>query len=121
MTRLLVDTAEGIRKKFGPDHDYLLFRTLLLDNAGEQSSDCTEFTTAMDNLTGGSCERIYSDPSREKSKSAAELAVKSLELRMKAIMLDRSLPVTFWRLAYQEAIEISNLIQAHRHKVSLHI
>eukprot|EP01047_Picozoa_sp_COSAG01_P013903 COSAG01_NODE_665_length_14398_cov_91.714595_4_plen_231_part_00 len=54
-------------------------------------------------------ERVYSDPTREKSKSAAELAVKALELRMKGIMLESSLPVTFWKLAYDEAIEISNM------------
>ena len=44
----------------------------------------------MDELEGGSCERVYSDPTREKSKSAAELAVKALELRMKGIMLTDS-------------------------------
>ena len=63
----------------------------------------------MDELEGGSCERVYSDPTREKSKSAAELAVKALELRMKGIMLESSLPVTFWKMAYDEAIEISNM------------
>eukprot|EP01047_Picozoa_sp_COSAG01_P054682 COSAG01_NODE_6002_length_3907_cov_11.824055_5_plen_150_part_00 len=97
------------RQKYGPDHTHLLFRTLLLDNAGEQSDNNAEFNAAMDGLTGGSCERIYSDPTREKSKSAAELAVKALELRMKGIMLESSLPVTFWKLAYDEAIEISNM------------
>jgi hypothetical protein len=99
----------NIRQKYGPDHTHLLFRTLLLDNAGEQSDNNAEFNAAMDGLTGGSCERIYSDPTREKSKSAAELAVKALELRMKGIMLESSLPVTFWKLAYGEAIEISNM------------
>eukprot|EP01047_Picozoa_sp_COSAG01_P091147 COSAG01_NODE_22815_length_840_cov_1.008097_1_plen_86_part_10 len=63
-TKKFVAMAEGIRRRFGPDHQHLLVRTLLLDNAGEQRSDNSEFATGCEELAGGSCERIYSDPSR---------------------------------------------------------
>ena len=114
MTVRLVELIEGIRQKFGPDHAHVLFRTLLLDNAGEQQHNNAEFNQAKNSITGGSVETIYSDPSREKSKSAAELAVKALELRCKGIMLEQSLPVTWWKLAYIEAMEISNMYSLTR-------
>ena len=87
MTAMTVKLGEAIRQKYGPDHAHLLFRTLLLDSAGEQK--CPKFKEAMLNMKDGACEPSWNDPSREKSKSTAELAVKALELRGKAIMLPR--------------------------------
>jgi hypothetical protein len=112
MTALTVKLGESIRKKYGPDHAHLLFRTLLLDSAGEQK--CPKFKTAMLNMQGGECHPIYNDPSREQSKSEAELAVKALELRCKRIMLEMNLPITWWRKAYDYAILIANLYPLSR-------
>ena len=112
MTALTVKLGESIRKKYGPDHAHLLFRTLLLDSAGEQT--CPKFKAAMLNMQGGECHPIYNDPSREQSKSEAELAVKALELRCKRIMLEMNLPITWWRKAYDYAILIANLYPLSR-------
>jgi hypothetical protein len=42
---LTLKLGEKIRQKFGPDRAHLLFRTLLLDSAGEQT--CPKFKTAL--------------------------------------------------------------------------
>jgi hypothetical protein len=69
MTAMTVKLGEAIRKKYGPDHTHLLFRTLLLDSAGEQK--CPKFKQAMLDMKGGACDPSWNDPSREKSKSTA--------------------------------------------------
>jgi hypothetical protein len=50
MTIRLVELIEGIRQKFGPDHAHVIFRTLLLDNAGEQQHNNAEFNKAKNSI-----------------------------------------------------------------------
>jgi hypothetical protein len=80
-----------------------------MDNAGEQSDVNKLFQLMLLNLVGGACRPIYSDPTREVSKHLAESAVKALELRMKAIMIEQALPISLWVKAYEDAMFIANL------------
>jgi hypothetical protein len=79
-----------------------------MDNAGEQQDNHKPFQQMLVDLEGGTCTPIYSDPSREVSKHLAETAVKALCMRMKAILVEQSLPITLWVRAYQEAIYLAN-------------
>ena len=101
LTEEFIEFVKTIRSKYGADHDYQLFQSILVDPAGEQREDFPKFIAACDML---GVRPIYGDPTRKSSMALAEIRVQIHALGMKRIMLSNSLLLEHWPLASKQHI-----------------
>jgi site-specific DNA-cytosine methylase len=100
-TRALVKRIKAMRGD--PDYqccDYPIFQNIVTDNAGEWSLKCTEFEVACEEL---GIKAIYTTPETSKELGYAEKNNHSVEIAIKAILMEENTPKNHWEAAMRSA------------------
>ena len=90
---------------------YPVFQKLILDSAGEWDHDATDFRERMQRL---GVEVVWTSPDDKRAHARGENTMRQIEMSMKAIMLENSLPIEWWEDALRQAIILRNLVPASK-------